>query len=135
MEILLFFVSSPKFSNKHIEMDFFQTTNIILNSFIEPHIYYDHGSIHIPLFLVLCISLSPSSSLSLYLLIAPSQPFFFCVSLSECDWSCNACRGPLRTDCLQCMEGHVLQNGVCVPTCSQGSYQDDERCLSKCLTR
>ncbi|KAM9446229.1 extracellular matrix organizing protein FRAS1 [Clarias gariepinus] len=48
----------------------------------------------------------------------------------ECDWSCNACRGPLRTDCLQCMEGHVLQNGVCVPSCSPGSYQDGERCLS-----
>uniref|UniRef100_A0A8B9K9Q3 Fraser extracellular matrix complex subunit 1 n=1 Tax=Astyanax mexicanus TaxID=7994 RepID=A0A8B9K9Q3_ASTMX len=49
----------------------------------------------------------------------------------ECDWSCNSCRGPLRSDCLQCMEGHVLQNGVCMPACSQGSYQDGERCL-KC---
>ncbi|XP_076856944.1 extracellular matrix organizing protein FRAS1 isoform X2 [Brachyhypopomus gauderio] len=48
----------------------------------------------------------------------------------ECDWSCNSCRGPLHSDCLQCMEGHVLQNGVCVPACSPGSYQDGERCLS-----
>ncbi|XP_017560623.2 extracellular matrix protein FRAS1 [Pygocentrus nattereri] len=49
----------------------------------------------------------------------------------ECDWSCNSCRGPLRSDCLQCMEGHVLQNGVCVPSCSPGFYRDGERCL-KC---
>ncbi|XP_073695623.1 extracellular matrix organizing protein FRAS1 [Garra rufa] len=48
----------------------------------------------------------------------------------ECDWSCNACRGPLRSDCLQCMEGYVLQDGICVPGCSPGFYQDAERCLS-----
>uniref|UniRef100_A0A8C7CEK8 Fraser extracellular matrix complex subunit 1 n=1 Tax=Oncorhynchus kisutch TaxID=8019 RepID=A0A8C7CEK8_ONCKI len=48
----------------------------------------------------------------------------------ECDWSCNECKGPLRTDCLQCMEGHVLQDGLCVQGCSSGSYQDGERCLS-----
>uniref|UniRef100_A0A3P9GZH8 Fraser extracellular matrix complex subunit 1 n=1 Tax=Oryzias latipes TaxID=8090 RepID=A0A3P9GZH8_ORYLA len=46
----------------------------------------------------------------------------------ECDWSCNACRGPLRSDCLQCMEGHVLQDGVCTQACSSGSYQDGDRC-------
>ncbi|XP_073717143.1 extracellular matrix organizing protein FRAS1 [Misgurnus anguillicaudatus] len=48
----------------------------------------------------------------------------------ECDWSCNACRGPLRSDCLQCMEGYVLQDGICVPGCSPGFYQDADRCLS-----
>ncbi|XP_035385518.1 extracellular matrix protein FRAS1 isoform X2 [Electrophorus electricus] len=48
----------------------------------------------------------------------------------ECDWSCNSCQGPLRSDCLQCMEGHVLHNGVCVPACSLGSYQDGDRCLN-----
>uniref|UniRef100_A0A672MQB1 Extracellular matrix protein FRAS1-like n=1 Tax=Sinocyclocheilus grahami TaxID=75366 RepID=A0A672MQB1_SINGR len=48
----------------------------------------------------------------------------------ECDWSCNACRGPLRSDCLQCMEGYVLQDGICVPGCSPGFYQNAERCLS-----
>ncbi|XP_072243382.1 extracellular matrix organizing protein FRAS1 isoform X1 [Leuresthes tenuis] len=47
----------------------------------------------------------------------------------ECDWSCNACKGPLRTDCLQCMEGYVLQDGVCTQGCSRGSYQDGDRCL------
>ncbi|XP_076007225.1 extracellular matrix organizing protein FRAS1 [Genypterus blacodes] len=47
----------------------------------------------------------------------------------ECDWSCNACKGPLRTDCLQCMEGYILQNGVCTQGCSPGSYQDGDRCL------
>ncbi|XP_037832589.1 extracellular matrix protein FRAS1 isoform X2 [Kryptolebias marmoratus] len=55
----------------------------------------------------------------------------------ECDWSCNACRGPLRTDCLQCMEGYVLQDGVCMPGCSAGSYQEGDRCLAcdeHCLT-
>uniref|UniRef100_A0A673X419 Fraser extracellular matrix complex subunit 1 n=1 Tax=Salmo trutta TaxID=8032 RepID=A0A673X419_SALTR len=48
----------------------------------------------------------------------------------ECDWSCNECKGPLRTDCLQCMEGHVLQDGLCTQSCSPGSYQNGERCLS-----
>ncbi|KAJ8398108.1 hypothetical protein AAFF_G00431850 [Aldrovandia affinis] len=48
----------------------------------------------------------------------------------ECDWSCNTCWGPLRTDCLQCMEGYVLQDGVCVQGCSVGSFQDGDRCLS-----
>ncbi|XP_032434237.1 extracellular matrix organizing protein FRAS1 isoform X1 [Xiphophorus hellerii] len=47
----------------------------------------------------------------------------------ECDWSCNACKGPLRTDCLQCMEGYVLQDGVCAQGCSVGSYQDGDRCF------
>ncbi|KAM3867993.1 extracellular matrix organizing protein FRAS1 [Diretmus argenteus] len=47
----------------------------------------------------------------------------------ECDWSCNACNGPLRSDCLQCMEGYVLQDGVCTQGCSPGSYQDGDRCL------
>ncbi|XP_023814674.1 extracellular matrix protein FRAS1 isoform X2 [Oryzias latipes] len=47
----------------------------------------------------------------------------------ECDWSCNACRGPLRSDCLQCMEGHVLQDGVCTQACSSGSFRDGDRCV------
>ncbi|XP_029366253.1 extracellular matrix organizing protein FRAS1 isoform X2 [Echeneis naucrates] len=47
----------------------------------------------------------------------------------ECDWSCNACKGPLRTDCLQCMEGYVLQDGVCTQGCSPGSYREGDRCL------
>uniref|UniRef100_A0AAX7VKR4 Fraser extracellular matrix complex subunit 1 n=1 Tax=Astatotilapia calliptera TaxID=8154 RepID=A0AAX7VKR4_ASTCA len=46
----------------------------------------------------------------------------------ECDWSCNACKGPLRTDCLQCMEAYVLQEGVCTQGCSFGSYRDGDRC-------
>ncbi|TMS03411.1 Extracellular matrix protein FRAS1 [Larimichthys crocea] len=47
----------------------------------------------------------------------------------ECDWSCNACKGPLRTDCLLCMEGYVLQEGVCTQGCSPGSYRDGDKCL------
>ncbi|XP_051278840.1 extracellular matrix protein FRAS1 isoform X2 [Dicentrarchus labrax] len=47
----------------------------------------------------------------------------------ECDWSCNACKGPLRTDCLLCMEGYVLQDGVCTQGCSPGSYQEGDKCL------
>uniref|UniRef100_UPI0037E879D7 extracellular matrix organizing protein FRAS1 n=1 Tax=Semicossyphus pulcher TaxID=241346 RepID=UPI0037E879D7 len=47
----------------------------------------------------------------------------------ECDWSCNSCRGPLRTDCLQCMEGYVLQDGVCAQSCSIGSFQDGDVCV------
>ncbi|KAL4623271.1 extracellular matrix protein FRAS1, partial [Arapaima gigas] len=48
---------------------------------------------------------------------------------TECDWSCNACKGPLRTDCLQCMEGHVLQDGVCTQSCAAGSYLEGDTCL------
>nr|CAI9707391.1 unnamed protein product [Rangifer tarandus platyrhynchus] len=54
----------------------------------------------------------------------------------ECDWSCNACSGPLRTDCLQCMDGYVLQDGACVEQCSASFYQDlglCKSCDSHCL--
>ncbi|XP_070468854.1 extracellular matrix organizing protein FRAS1 isoform X1 [Equus przewalskii] len=54
----------------------------------------------------------------------------------ECDWSCNACSGPLRTDCLQCIEGYVLQDGACVEQCSPSFYQDSglcKSCNSHCL--
>uniref|UniRef100_A0A672YIC3 VWFC domain-containing protein n=1 Tax=Sphaeramia orbicularis TaxID=375764 RepID=A0A672YIC3_9TELE len=49
----------------------------------------------------------------------------------ECDWSCNACKGPLRTDCLQCMDGYVLQDGVCTQGCSPGFYKDGDRCCDE----
>ncbi|XP_061672611.1 extracellular matrix protein FRAS1 isoform X3 [Syngnathoides biaculeatus] len=48
---------------------------------------------------------------------------------TECDWSCNSCRGPLHTDCLQCMDGYVLRDGVCAQGCPVGSYRDGDRCL------
>ncbi|XP_048220046.1 extracellular matrix organizing protein FRAS1 isoform X2 [Perognathus longimembris pacificus] len=54
----------------------------------------------------------------------------------ECDWSCNACSGPLRTDCLQCMDGYVLQDGVCMEQCSPSFYKDAglcKNCDSHCL--
>uniref|UniRef100_A0A8C5KIY7 Fraser extracellular matrix complex subunit 1 n=1 Tax=Jaculus jaculus TaxID=51337 RepID=A0A8C5KIY7_JACJA len=54
----------------------------------------------------------------------------------ECDWSCNACSGPLRTDCLQCMDGYVLQDGACVEQCSPSYYRDAgfcKRCVSHCV--
>ncbi|XP_073898026.1 extracellular matrix organizing protein FRAS1 isoform X2 [Castor canadensis] len=54
----------------------------------------------------------------------------------ECDWSCNACSGPLRTDCLQCMDGYVLQDGTCVEQCSPTFYRDSglcKNCDSHCL--
>ncbi|CAJ1069789.1 extracellular matrix protein FRAS1 [Xyrichtys novacula] len=47
----------------------------------------------------------------------------------ECDWSCNTCRGPLRTDCIQCMDGYVLQDGVCSQSCSPGYFQDGDMCV------
>ncbi|XP_042534078.1 extracellular matrix organizing protein FRAS1 [Dipodomys spectabilis] len=46
----------------------------------------------------------------------------------ECDWSCNACSGPLRTDCLQCMDGYVLQDGICMERCSPSFYKDSDLC-------
>ncbi|KAI4585533.1 hypothetical protein MJG53_005767 [Ovis ammon polii x Ovis aries] len=48
----------------------------------------------------------------------------------ECDWSCNACSGPLRTECLQCMDGYVLQDGACVEQCSASFYRDVDLCKS-----
>lgn len=51
----------------------------------------------------------------------------------ECDWSCNACSGPLRTDCLQCMDGYVLQDGACVEQCAPSFYRASGLCKSKCL--
>ncbi|XP_032739045.1 extracellular matrix protein FRAS1 [Lontra canadensis] len=48
----------------------------------------------------------------------------------ECDWSCNACSGPLRTDCLLCMDGYVLQDGACVEQCSPSFYRDVGFCKS-----
>uniref|UniRef100_A0A8C3WYZ9 Fraser extracellular matrix complex subunit 1 n=1 Tax=Catagonus wagneri TaxID=51154 RepID=A0A8C3WYZ9_9CETA len=48
----------------------------------------------------------------------------------ECDWSCNACSGPLRTDCLQCMDGYVLQDGACAEQCSPSFYRDSGLCRS-----
>nr|XP_040148101.1 extracellular matrix organizing protein FRAS1 [Ictidomys tridecemlineatus] len=48
----------------------------------------------------------------------------------KCDWSCNACSGPLRTDCLQCMDGYVLQEGACVEQCSPSFYRDMGLCKS-----
>uniref|UniRef100_A0AAV2MQ29 VWFC domain-containing protein n=1 Tax=Knipowitschia caucasica TaxID=637954 RepID=A0AAV2MQ29_KNICA len=46
----------------------------------------------------------------------------------ECDWSCNSCRGPLKSDCVQCMEGHVLQDGLCFQHCSRGHYREGDHC-------
>ncbi|NXS55143.1 FRAS1 protein, partial [Brachypteracias leptosomus] len=54
----------------------------------------------------------------------------------ECDWSCNACKGPLSTDCLQCMEGHVLHQGACLEQCPPAFYQQGDtcqRCAQHCL--
>ncbi|XP_069782867.1 extracellular matrix organizing protein FRAS1 [Narcine bancroftii] len=47
----------------------------------------------------------------------------------ECDWSCNACKGPLRTDCLQCMDGYTLQEGSCVERCNAGFYKAGKECI------
>uniref|UniRef100_A0A8C4Z636 Fraser extracellular matrix complex subunit 1 n=1 Tax=Gadus morhua TaxID=8049 RepID=A0A8C4Z636_GADMO len=51
---------------------------------------------------------------------------------TECEWRCNMCVGPQPTDCLQCMEGFVLQHDVCTPTCTPGSFQRGERCDAHC---
>ncbi|XP_045392852.1 extracellular matrix organizing protein FRAS1 isoform X1 [Lemur catta] len=48
----------------------------------------------------------------------------------ECDWSCDRCAGPLRTDCLQCMDGYALQDGACVEQCSPSFYRDGGLCTS-----
>ncbi|XP_076999177.1 extracellular matrix organizing protein FRAS1 isoform X1 [Tamandua tetradactyla] len=48
----------------------------------------------------------------------------------ECDWSCSICKGPLRTDCLHCMDGYVLQDGACVEQCSPAFYRDLGFCKS-----
>ncbi|KAM6269950.1 LOW QUALITY PROTEIN: extracellular matrix organizing protein FRAS1 [Porphyrio hochstetteri] len=61
---------------------------------------------------------------------------FSSMTCRECDWSCNACKGPLRTDCLQCMEGHVLHEGACVEQCPAAFYREADtcqRCEQHCL--
>lgn len=57
----------------------------------------------------------------------PTWTFF----LPECDWSCNACKGPRRTDCLQCMEGYVLHEGACVEQCPAAFYKESDTCQSE----
>ncbi|KAJ7327207.1 hypothetical protein JRQ81_016966, partial [Phrynocephalus forsythii] len=46
----------------------------------------------------------------------------------ECDWSCNACDGPRNTDCSQCMDGYVLQDGACAGRCPPAFYRAFDRC-------
>ncbi|KAG8454257.1 hypothetical protein GDO86_000773 [Hymenochirus boettgeri] len=46
----------------------------------------------------------------------------------ECDWSCNACKGPLKTDCLQCMEHYSLHDGACVQECPPLFYKHGDIC-------
>ncbi|OCT97312.1 hypothetical protein XELAEV_18009537mg [Xenopus laevis] len=46
----------------------------------------------------------------------------------ECDWSCNACKGPLKSDCLQCMEHYTLHAGACVEHCPSAFYKHGETC-------
>ncbi|KAM4809143.1 extracellular matrix organizing protein FRAS1 [Rhinophrynus dorsalis] len=46
----------------------------------------------------------------------------------ECDWSCNSCKGPLKSDCLQCMEHYTLHNGACVEHCPPFFYKHGETC-------
>uniref|UniRef100_A0A6I8NJC9 Fraser extracellular matrix complex subunit 1 n=1 Tax=Ornithorhynchus anatinus TaxID=9258 RepID=A0A6I8NJC9_ORNAN len=48
----------------------------------------------------------------------------------DCHGSCGACRGPLGTDCLQCVTGYALQEGACVPRCSPAFYRDSDTCRS-----
>ncbi|KAM7157358.1 extracellular matrix organizing protein FRAS1 isoform 1-T1 [Molossus nigricans] len=48
----------------------------------------------------------------------------------ECDWSCSACSGPLRTDCQQCLDGYVLQDGACVEQCAPSFFRDSGVCRS-----
>lgn len=56
----------------------------------------------------------------------------FCF-LPECDWSCSACKGPQSTDCLQCMEGHILHQGACVEECPPAFYRESDTCQSEFL--
>nr|XP_033819322.1 extracellular matrix protein FRAS1 isoform X2 [Geotrypetes seraphini] len=55
----------------------------------------------------------------------------------ECDWSCNACSGPLSSDCLQCMDDYVLHHGSCIQHCPPAFYRDGDnscqRCEDRCL--
>ncbi|KAG9281847.1 proprotein convertase subtilisin/kexin type 5 [Astyanax mexicanus] len=45
----------------------------------------------------------------------------------RCDTSCLACVGPGKGNCSECVDGHTLQDGVCVLShdCSDGEYQDE----------
>ncbi|XP_054995058.1 extracellular matrix organizing protein FRAS1 [Sorex araneus] len=54
----------------------------------------------------------------------------------ECHWTCSACTGPLSTDCRQCLDGYLLQEGACVEQCSPAFYRHSglcKGCDSHCL--
>ncbi|XP_041915930.1 proprotein convertase subtilisin/kexin type 5 isoform X1 [Alosa sapidissima] len=50
----------------------------------------------------------------------------------RCDASCLSCVGGGRGNCTGCMEGHTLQNGVCVTECKEGEYQDEKGSCHAC---
>ncbi|XP_036436898.1 proprotein convertase subtilisin/kexin type 5 [Colossoma macropomum] len=45
----------------------------------------------------------------------------------RCDASCLVCIGPGKGNCTVCVDGHILQNGMCVLShdCGDGEFQDD----------
>ncbi|XP_063314780.1 extracellular matrix organizing protein FRAS1 [Pelobates fuscus] len=46
----------------------------------------------------------------------------------ECDWSCNACKGPLKNDCLQCMDHYILYAGACIEHCPSSFFKHGDTC-------
>ncbi|KAL4494813.1 hypothetical protein ABPG73_004253 [Tetrahymena malaccensis] len=47
---------------------------------------------------------------------------------SKCDANCNQCTGP--GVCQICNQGYLMQNGICVASCSSGYYVDGYNCLA-----
>ncbi|XP_022108203.1 furin-like, partial [Acanthaster planci] len=49
----------------------------------------------------------------------------------KCHVSCQNCNGQSSSDCTECREGHILQDGACVANCLDGFYKDDyDNCLA-----
>ncbi|KAL2100373.1 hypothetical protein ACEWY4_004767 [Coilia grayii] len=50
----------------------------------------------------------------------------------RCDASCLSCVGGGRSNCSGCVEGHTLQDRVCVTECKDGEYLDEQGACHAC---
>lgn len=46
-----------------------------------------------------------------------------------CYSGCKLCSGPGTAECVECIEGQVLQDGVCKETCDSGHFAREGKCL------
>ncbi|XP_033109451.1 proprotein convertase subtilisin/kexin type 5-like [Anneissia japonica] len=52
-----------------------------------------------------------------------AKKYFNGTDCKDCDVTCETCLGPSNADCLTCLSGNLLKNGLCVSNCPEGSYK------------